>query len=228
MDRQEWLAERKVAVEEDYTRDARTYDAGYDPATEPHRRFVSRLIMTTPNRGTVLDAACGTGSYLGMVLDAGRRAVGVDQSSGMLARAKAKHPAARLAKVGLQEIAFDREFDGAICVDAMEHIPPEDWPVVLANLSRALRPGGHLYLTVEEVVDRRHLDRAFEQATAAGLPAVHGEDVGEGTGGYHYYPDREQVRRWLDAAGFEPIEEADEWFDGYGYHHLLVRRRRQK
>ena len=219
-----WLAERRASVKEDYTRDGPTYDAGYNPATETHRRFVARLIETCPAGGTVLDAACGTAPYLGMVLGAGRRALGVDQSTGMLAQAQSKHPNARFEIVGLQELAFTGEFGGAMCIDAMEHVPPEEWPLVLGNLRRALRPGGHLYLTVEEV-DRSRLDRALEEAKATGLPAVPGEDVGEGTGGYHYYPDRGQVRRWLAAEGFETVDEADEWFEehGYGYHHILVR-----
>jgi len=57
----------------------------------------------------------------------------------------------------------------------------------------------------------------------AGLPAVYGEDVGDDTGGYHFYPDRERVREWLTEAGFKIVEEADERLEGYGYHHLLVR-----
>ncbi|MFQ5961736.1 MAG: class I SAM-dependent methyltransferase [Candidatus Methylomirabilales bacterium] len=222
MDRQEWLAERRAAVEQDYSRDASTYDDGYDPATPVHRRFVARLTETCPEGGTVLDAACGTGPYMGMVLDAGREVVGTDQSAGMLARARAKHPGVRLDQVGLQELAFEGEFDAALCIDAMEHVPPEDWSHVIANLRRALRPGGHLYLTVEEV-ERRELDRAFAEATAAGLPTVHGEDVGKETGGYHYYPNRTQVRRWLAVAGFTLVDDVDERLDGYGYHHLLVR-----
>ena len=36
----------------------------------------------------------------------------------------------------------------------MENVPPEDWPTVLANLRDAARPGGVLYLTVEELTDR--------------------------------------------------------------------------
>ena len=222
MDRKEWLAERRAAVKQDYTRDASKYDDEYDPVTPVHRRFVARLIDSCPEGRTVLDAACGTGPYLGMVLDAGRQIVGTDQSAGMLARAEMKHPGVRLDQAGLQELAFEGEFDAAMCIDAMEHVPPEDWPRVLANLRRALRPGGHVYLTVEEV-DRQELDRAFTEATAASLPAVYGEDVGEGTGGYHYYPDREQVRRLLAEAGFTLVDEVDERLDGYGYRHLLVR-----
>jgi ubiquinone/menaquinone biosynthesis C-methylase UbiE len=222
MDRTGWLDERRVAVEDDYTRDAPTYDDGYDPATPVHRRFVAWLIETVPVDGTVLDAACGTAPYVGMVLEAERRYVGTDQSAGMLEQAKTKWPDVRFEQVGLQELAFDGECDAAMCIDAMEHVPPEDWPGVLANLRRSRRTGGHLYLTVEEV-DRKWLDDAFTAATAAGLPAVHNEDVGDDTGGYHHYPDREQANQWFTDAGLNIIEEADEWLDGYGYHHLLLR-----
>jgi hypothetical protein len=48
MHRREWLAERRAAVEQDYTRDAPTYDDGYDPVTPVHLRFVARLIETCP------------------------------------------------------------------------------------------------------------------------------------------------------------------------------------
>ena len=220
MDRSTWLAARRQAVEEDYTRDAPTYDEGYDPRTPTHRRFVAALIETCQEGATVLDAACGTGPYMDMVLEAGRRVLGIDQSAGMLERARAKHPEARLERVGLQELAIEGECDAAMCVDAMEHVPPEEWPQVLANLRRAIRPASHLYLTVEQVEPAK-LDRA---AAAAGVaPVVHGEDAGGGTGGYHFYPSREQVAGWLRDAGLAIVDETDEWLDGYGYHHLLLR-----
>jgi SAM-dependent methyltransferase len=222
VDREAWLAARRIAVEQDYTRDAPTYHDGYDPATPMHRRFVDRLIEETPEGAAVLDAACGTGPYMGSVIAAGRSVFGVDQSAGMLAEAATRHPEIRLGRLGLQELAFDEGFDAVMVVDAMEHVPPEEWPRVLANLHRALTPGGVLYLTVEEV-DRAELDAAFAEGRRRGFPVVHGEDVGQDTGGYHFYPDRDQVAAWLARAGFELVEEADEWLDGYGYHHLLVR-----
>lgn len=111
-----------------------------------------------------------------------------------------------------------------MCIDAMEHVPPEDWPPVLRSLRQALRSGAYLYLTVEEV-DRRELDRVFHETREAGLPTVHGEDVRAESGGYHYYPAREQVSGWLADAGFAVVDEADEGLDGYGYHHLLMRTR---
>ena len=222
VDRAAWLAERRAAVEAEYTRDGPSYDEGYDPATPVHRWFVARLIETTPEGGTVLDAACGTAPYAGMVVEAGRTYIGIDQSAGMLASASAKWPDLRFERTGLQELSLEGACDAAMCIDAMENVPPEDWPGVLVGLRRALRPGGHIYLTVEEV-DPGRVDDGFTQATAAGLPAVHGEVVRGDTAGYHYYPDREQVERWGSESGLEIVQRADEWLDGYGYHHLLLR-----
>ncbi|MDX1534640.1 MAG: class I SAM-dependent methyltransferase [Thermoplasmata archaeon] len=224
MDREAWLAERRREVEKDYTRDGATYDEGYDSKTPLHLQFVRRIIELSPPDGIVLNAACGTGRYTGMVLEGGLQIIGTDQSQGMLARAAEKYPDVRFEPVGLQELQFEGEFDAAMCIDAMEHVPPEEWPQVLANLGKALHPGGLLYLTVEET-DPEELDQAYEEARAAGLPALHGEDIRDGTGGYHFYPSRERVRTWLTEAGFTVLEDADEWFDSWGYHHLLTRAR---
>jgi SAM-dependent methyltransferase len=82
--------------------DAPTYDAGYDPTTPTHRRFVSRLADLTPAAGTILDAACGTAPYAGAVLERGLGYVGVDQSAGMLTQAVIKWPDARFELIGLR------------------------------------------------------------------------------------------------------------------------------
>ena len=165
MDRSAWLEERRAAVEKDYSDVAPNYDAGYDPVTPVHRRFVERLVEATPADGVVLDAACGTGPYFAIVTGAGRRVVGADQSRGTLAAARAKHPDVGLQNVGLQELSFVREFDAVMCVDAMEHVPPEEGRHVLANLHRAARPGTHVYLTIE-TIDDAEIERAYAQATA--------------------------------------------------------------
>src|SRR6185312_4259789 len=102
MDRSRWLAERRDAVERAYTAEGPPYDDVYDPATPIHRRFVTRLIETVPPGGAVLDAACGTAPYAGMVLKAGLAYLGADQSAGMLRQAREKWPDARFERMGLQ------------------------------------------------------------------------------------------------------------------------------
>jgi ubiquinone/menaquinone biosynthesis C-methylase UbiE len=222
VERRTWLDARRASIQDRYDQVfAPTYDENDTSITATHRRFVDQVIESCPPGGTILDAPCGTGRYFGLVMAAGRRVVGIDQSAGMLAEARSKHPEAVLEQVGLQELAFDARFDAAICVDSMEYVAPEDWPVVLANLRRAVRPGGLIYLTVEQI-DAAEIAAVFAEARADGLPVVPGEHVRRG-GGYHHYPTEDQVARWLAASGLDVVEEGRSSGGNYGYHHLLVR-----
>jgi SAM-dependent methyltransferase len=222
VDRPAWLAERRAATVAEYDAEAARYEDDEYPV-EAQRRYVALLVATCPAGGLVLDAPCGTGMYFPLVAGAGRRVVGIDQSVGMLAEARAKGIAESLHHVGLQELAFERVFDAVMTIDAMENVPPEDWPTVLANLHRAVRPGGHLYLTVEEVEDDQAAV-AFTSLKERGLPAVPGEVVEGDTAGYHYYPARERVLEWIAAEGLAVV--AEEYIharDVWGYRHLLLR-----
>jgi 2-polyprenyl-3-methyl-5-hydroxy-6-metoxy-1,4-benzoquinol methylase len=196
----------------------------------------------------ILDAACGAGLYDGMLYEAGHRVLGIDQSGGVLAKAQEHFPQEHFpelhyAKIGLQEMDFQAAFDGVICMDAMEHICPEDWPVILANYHKALRQGGVLYITVD--AQKQDEDgKAYERAKLMGLPVVFGEVVDELDAAYaeamaldalelntlsyerldhtvyHYHPSMEQVRAWYDQAGLAVEEEGtdDE------YVHVLARK----
>jgi len=221
MDRRVWLAERQQAVIASYDAEAPTYDEHEYPS-DMQREWVARALRLIPPGGTVLDAPCGTGKYFPVLAAAGHPVVGADQSAGMLAQARARGIAVALEHVALQDLSYAQEFDAVITVDAMENIAPEDWPLVLANLHRAARPGGVMYLTVEEV-DQSEVDQAFAGLSARGLPAVRGEVVEGDVAGYHYYPGREQVLEWF---GREGLEIADEGFgqeEGWGYRHFLLR-----
>jgi cyclopropane fatty-acyl-phospholipid synthase-like methyltransferase len=219
MDRREWLAEARAGAEERYDLYSPTYgDDG--PITPTHRRFVEQVIESCPPGGAILDAPCGAGRFFEIILAAGRTVVGIDQSAGMLARAHAKHPDVALEKVGLQELEFDGLFDAAVCIDALEFVAPEDWPRVLANVHRAVRGGGLIYLTVEQI-DLAEIERQFAEAKAAGLPVVRGET--RRGGGYHYYPTRDRVFEWLAAEGIEVIDEAVSQAPSHGYLHIVAR-----
>ena len=186
-------------------------------------RGVRRTAAATwPAGGRVLDAPCGTGKYFAQVAASGRRVIGGDQSAGMLARARAKGIAESLVEVGLQELPFNAEFDGAMTIGGLENVPPEDWPLVLTNLRRTLRPGAHLYLTVEETGDDE-IAEAFVKESAQALPVVRGEVIEGDTARYHYYPGRERVLAWLADAGLTVVAEDFDQQEGWGYRHLLTR-----
>lgn len=221
MDRASWLAERRAVVVAVYDAEAPTYDDNPYPS-DAQSEWVHRFLRLCPPGALVLDAPCGTGQYFPQVAAAGHRVVGVDQSAGMLEVARSRGIASSLERTSLQDLSYAAAFDAVMTVDAMENIPPEDWPVVLANLHRAVRPGGILYMTVEEVDDDQ-VAHAYEQLTAAGAPAVLGEIVEGDVAGYHYYPGRDRVVGWFAAEGLSIVDEGFSQEDGWGYRHFLLR-----
>jgi SAM-dependent methyltransferase len=125
------------------------YDENWGAISQWHAAFVIRVITLFCPGGDVLDAACGTGKYWPALLAAGLRVTGLDQSAGMLAQARRKHPEV----LALQDLAgagdLRGRFDGLLCVDALENIAPEDWPGAVAGLAAALKPRTPAYVTVE-------------------------------------------------------------------------------
>jgi hypothetical protein len=67
---------------------------------------------------------------------------------------------------------------------------------------------------------------AYEQLSAAGIPAVLGEVIEGDSAGYHYYPGRERALAWITEAGFEVVAEDFDQQPGWGYRHLLLRANR--
>ncbi len=247
MERAEWLKKMRAQSEALYDRFAPIYWVkwGVHPG-ETHLQFIQKFLKLLRAESNLLDAGCGAGMYDGMLLEAGHHVLGIDQSGKMLARAREIYPAERFPKlqyqkVGLQEMDFHAKFDGAICMDAMEHIFPEDWPGIVTRFQEALKPGGVLYITVDGT-PKEESQRSYERSRAMGLPVVFGEvadqidflypkimamDWREITGDladpavYHYHPPLEQVRDWLTQAGLEITEEGT----GDGYFHFLARKK---
>jgi cyclopropane fatty-acyl-phospholipid synthase-like methyltransferase len=216
-----WLADRRRAVVAWYDAGAPDYDTNeYPSATQ--RAWVSRLMARLAPNSLVLDAPCGTGKYFPLVIAAGHRVVGADQSAGMLAQASRRGMADALEHLSLHDLAYRQRFDAVLTIDAMENVPPEEWPLVLRNLHRAVPPGGLVYMTVEEI-DEALIDSAFVALRDAGLPAVRGEVIEGDVAGYHYYPGRDQVLKWLTSAGLELVEEGFQQEEGWAYRHFLLR-----
>jgi 2-polyprenyl-3-methyl-5-hydroxy-6-metoxy-1,4-benzoquinol methylase len=217
MNRSDWLKVQRREAEERYdTLWAPLYGEKWGIySNASHQQFIQKFLRLLPPHSTILDAACGAGRYSPILLEAGHTVAGIDQAEGMLSRARAKFPDIRFEKVGLQEMPYQGAFDGIICMDAMEHVCPEDWLLVLTNFHRALRRPGFLYFTVE-IAEENEIEQAFIRGEKLGFPIVYGEwadgDV------YHYYPSDQQVKQWIRQAGFDLMEEGD----GDGYSHFIA------
>jgi 2-polyprenyl-3-methyl-5-hydroxy-6-metoxy-1,4-benzoquinol methylase len=250
MNRAEWLRKTRLMAETLYDHGSPAYWVKYGKRPYPtHQSFIDKFLSLLGPDSYLLDAGCGAGLYDSFLHASGHRVLGIDQSGGMLTQARKHYPAEKFPrltyqKLGLQDMDFQAVFDGIICVDALEHICPEDIPLILASIHKALKPAGLLYFT-EDVLESGDYQASYERARAKGLPVVFGEVVDEldeayqealehdwrsltwvvdyerlDHSVYHYHPSMPQIRQWLDEAGFTLLEEAL----GDDYAHYLSRR----
>lgn len=154
----------------------------------------------------VLDVGCGDGHFAASCLDTVVDA-GIDPNPASAAEA-ARTGAYRLVTVGsAARLPFpDGHFASVMSNCVLEHIPPLDES--LAEISRVLRPGGKLVITVPSERFARSL--FWPQA----LRQVGLEDAAEAYGtwfngiSYHYHTySQEEWTRHLNRAGFQ----VDRW-----------------
>ena len=211
--RRRFLDERREICRRRFdTMHAPVYDDRWGGYLNPtHERCVRDLVSTLPSGARVLDAACGTGKYWPVLLEAGAEVVGTDQSRAMLDVALAKHPSVVTHCVALHELTGLIGFDAVLCIDAIENVGPEDWPLVVAGLRGAMRSGGTAYLTVE-LPDPDDPDVPDD----TDAPLVTGEVISGGA--YHYFPSVAEATTLLRDGGFR----VDSMIEGDGYAHFLL------
>lgn len=128
---------------------ARQLEAVYRTRDVLRRRQLVRDALGAAPGERILDVGCGAGFYAVELLErvgAEGSVVGVDNSPQMLAMAKGRcqgHDNASFHEADATSLPVeDESFDAALCVQVLEYVP--DTTAALAELHRALRPGGRL------------------------------------------------------------------------------------
>lgn len=117
-------------------------------------RRLDLLTGLRPWSGTaVLDVGCGNGAYTERLADHFARVVGVEVEEERLAEFRgrvAARPDADRFELRLQSAEAledaDATFDAIVAIETLEHVVDAD--AAVAEISRVLRPGGYLYVTV--------------------------------------------------------------------------------
>ena len=131
----------------------------HNPLMEVEHETVLALLPDV--RGlTVLDAGCGSGRYLRELGARGARAIGMDLSRAMLARAR--ETTTRITRADLRALPFDAmSIDLVVCGLALGDLA--ELELALTEIARVLRPGGRvIYSVVHPAGEAAGWSRTFE------------------------------------------------------------------
>lgn len=138
-----------------YDRFSRSYE---DHRHHGYHRMIDELELELVRRygqgRDIFEAGCGTGLLLKEAALVARSAIGLDLSRGMLGQAKARNlhvVQGSVTAVPLPSASFDLVYS----MKVLAHIPPIE--AAIAELTRVLRPGGHLLLEFYNPFSLRYL-----------------------------------------------------------------------
>jgi ubiquinone/menaquinone biosynthesis C-methylase UbiE len=120
------------------------YDAAFGWSRDDD--FFLSVVDAAPG-ARVLDLGCGTGRLALAIAAAGHKVTGVDPAAASLAAARAKPGADQVTWIeGTSAVLADAAFDAAVMTSHVAQfvVTDDEWGRVLADLRRALVPGGLL------------------------------------------------------------------------------------
>ena len=143
---------------------------GYDTSRQADPRIADEILaLMAPEPGDlILDIACGTANYTGLLAARGLDMTGVDISTTMLDRAREKHPTLPLLQGSVDQLPVpDDSFDHVMCTLAIHHFP--NLSNAFAEVARVLKDGRFVIFTAtaEQTARywlRHYFPNAFERA----------------------------------------------------------------
>jgi ubiquinone/menaquinone biosynthesis C-methylase UbiE len=155
------------------------------------RSVVAALVHQLPATAAVLDIGCGTGQLLDRFRVAlpGATLIGIDRSGGMVAAARRLRPHLNIERAAAEAVPHpDSSFDAVVTTLSFHHW--SDRPAALAEVRRALRPGGLFALTDASPDDLPGRPRAVWAAVGRSMADM---------------PDLDERRRLVEGAGLRVL-----------------------
>ena len=161
--------------------------------------YLDLVLDGLPEFSRILDLGCGTGRPMAeYVVARGHRVTGVDQAEALLAIARSHLPGESWIEARLEGFEPEGCYAGAMCWDALFHIPRAHHAAIVQRVGDALLPGSKLMLTVggsesepfeDDMFGERFFydshapERALAMVRACGLEVVLGEFMNLPTSG---------------------------------------------
>jgi ubiquinone/menaquinone biosynthesis C-methylase UbiE len=152
------------------------------------------LALLDERHHRVLDVGCGTGLMSAKLAAGGRRVLGVDLSSDMIARARRRRSArVDFMQGDAEQLALESSgFDAVVNLISFHHYPAPSR--ALAEFRRVLRPGGRLVLVL---FDRNSRYIKLAQQVNPWVKSIAGEE---------WQKTSDEMRALVSSAGFVRIE----------------------
>jgi ubiquinone/menaquinone biosynthesis C-methylase UbiE len=159
------------------------------------KKYIEKFLGYLKPGQLVLDAGSGTGSVAAEMTEKYRlRVVAIDVSRKMKNIAKKHFPGIDYRLMDLRRLKFPNGyFDAVFAMYSLIHVREEEVPDALAGFYRVLKPGGWLYLALQEPVNQKQQDRRY--------PVVYRKDAKLFINVFR----RTEIVQYLRDAGFEII-----------------------
>ncbi|TMF72451.1 MAG: methyltransferase domain-containing protein [Chloroflexi bacterium] len=129
--------------------------------------------------GSVIDVGCGNGAFVAAAAERGYEAWGIDFSSKAIEAGRRHFRLQNLYAMRIEDFTTqfgDRRFDVVTAFEVLEHM--DDASAFVLELSKVLKPGGHLIVSVPNRERRPWLlnegDLPPHHFTRWNVPAIHG------------------------------------------------------
>jgi len=133
--------------------------------SELYRPFVAHL---KPG-ARILDAGCGSGRDAKAFSEMGYEVEAFDASAELVELAR-QHTGLPVKQMRFEEVTEVERYDGIWCCASLLHVPLAELPGVMAQLAKALKPGGVWYLSFKYGSGEREKDgRRFTDMDEAGF-----------------------------------------------------------